>query len=231
MKNYYLHYSCIIISSLFLFACSQSKNIEKVEFLDSKHQNKISLHQVEQLSPLQQSKYKRALRLIESLLNSQEFKALILKGPDTQRYIEENEAQTNKCDGNMPSTYTYNTVRRKCFNNNDIYKIVKAAEWKLKVAVSPSSGNIKCGKLWSNTLGSLEGETIVTPECKFQTMSDELLAGFLIHEYLHVIGFKHPFNPSTNRKYTIPYFIGDKAIELLSKRRVSTTIESTFLTL
>ena len=206
---------------LFLVACSNTQTTDKINLgRIQKTKTKITLDQSSDLTDSQRNKYSKALLSAELILNSQEFKEKILNGPQTLHYLtDESEYQTKNCVGKKRSTYSYNVVDNKCYSNDEIYKIIKAADWKLKVKVSPTWWAIRCEKPWIYAVGSLEGDTIVTPECKFKTMSSEFLASFLIHEYIHVIGFRHPYNPSKNRKYTVPYFVSDTTIEMLAKTR------------
>jgi len=146
-------------------------------------------------------------------------KQTVLNGPTKISFIEPDESQTNECNQQGHASYTYNTVKGKCFNNREIYEVIKSADWVLNFALKPSQGSTYCNNPWSNAVGALEGDTIVTYECHFDEMSIAFLSGFLIHEYMHVIGFRHPFQSTPNRRFTIPYFVGDNAIRVIRRQR------------
>jgi len=210
MKRIYLYLFCFCAV---ITACTQSKSIEKIINFQDRNNIEITLNKSGDISDAQNAKINQALGFITTYINSKEFKETVLRGPSTLKFIEEDEPQTNQCDQHGEASYTYNTVKGRCFNNKEIYEIIKSADWGLNFALKPTKGSTYCNNPWINAVGALEGDTIVTYVCHFDEMSVEFLSGFLIHEYMHAIGFRHPYSATPNRSYTIPYFIGDNAIK------------------
>jgi len=212
--------SLCLIFTLFLFSCASLQTINDVELRESQESDiKVKFKELSYQADYQLKKYKEAARLVEKVLNSDDFRESILQGPEHQFYINEtnNGNKTIKCKGDVRSTYTFNVISDDCLTNQDIFNKVLSKSWKLSVRINFRWWALWCGKPFINELGHREGDSIVTQECQFNRMTNEQLSGHLIHEYLHVIGFEHPYQDSKNRKYTIPYFIGNKAVELLKK--------------
>ncbi len=179
----------------------------------------VYLNTVDYRDEQELEKYKRAVKLAEETLNSENFKARVLAGPEQLHYIYPNnpEQETKECNGDPEATYTFNVVGGKCMSNRKILDLIESSDWGMSARINYRWWAIWCGKPFVNEVGHREDITIVTQECQFNRMSDEQLAGHLIHEHLHVLGFDHPYDKSENRKYTVPYFVGNVASELLSK--------------
>lgn len=70
---------------------------------------------------------------------------------------------------------------------------------------------------WRSAIGftSPGTEWITTYRCKYNRLSDASLAGHLVHEWLHKLGFGHDFRRTPTRPYSVPYAIGSIVEELL----------------
>jgi ssRNA-specific RNase YbeY (16S rRNA maturation enzyme) len=44
-------------------------------------------------------------------------------------------------------------------------------------------------------------------------MSAQELAGHWLHEYMHMLGFDHAYGDNPARKFSVPYFVGDLAVQ------------------
>lgn len=209
--------SLYLIFTLFLSSCASLKTIIDVSLEETQESGtKVKFKNLVYQADSQLTKYKKAAQLVEKVLNSEDFKESILQGPAQQFYINKTdpENKTIKCEGDIRSTYTFNVVSGNCLTNQDILNKVLSKSWNLSVRINYRWWALWCAKPFINEVGHREGDLIVTQECQFERMSHEQLAGHLIHEHLHVIGFEHPYKDSKNRKYTVPYFIGNKAVEL-----------------
>jgi len=210
----------IYIAVVFILSsCSSittNTDIEVASTIDK--QIKPSFKSVGYKNQDQLEKYIAAIQLVEQVLNSDEFERVILEGPHELNYINEknHEEETQSCNTTQ-STYTFNVVDGQCMSNVDILNSIASAEWKLSVRINIRPWAIWCGWPFINEVGHREKGVIVTQKCQFDGMTNERLAGHLIHEYLHVIGFDHPYENSTNRKYTVPYFVGDTASKVLEE--------------
>ena len=165
-------------------------------------------------------KYTSAMVLVGQVINSDELKSIILDGPENQKYVvHENEPETKNCENGERTTFSYNVVDGKCHSNSGIYSSIQNADWTLNVRVNSRPWALWCGWPWINEVGHREGHTIVTQECHVNNMSEKELAGHLIHEYLHIVGYDHPYAKkyAVQRMTTIPYYVGDQAIEILNK--------------
>lgn len=204
----------------FLSSCTSLKTVGNLKLphnADSKI--KVNFKAIGHKSNHEFEKYKRAAQLAEKVLNSEAFEKAVLEGPSEQFYINEfnHEDVTKKCEGDALSSYTYNVVSGKCLTNEDVYNALAANSWEISVRINYRWWALWCAVPFVDEIGHRAGELIVTQECHFDNMSDEYLAGHLIHEYLHVIGFDHPVEDTKNRIYTVPYFVGNRASELLRK--------------
>jgi hypothetical protein len=67
--------------------------------------------------------------------------------------------------------------------------------------------HIKLGRLLRQ-VGRREKELIVTQNWFMRRSSDIRLAAHWVHEYSHVLGFKHDYDRTPRREHSVPYALG-----------------------
>lgn len=171
------------------------------------------------------SKYERSIALVKDVLNSAQFQAAVLEGPASQEWVvREDESETAACSSGGRSSYSWNILGPECLDNAAVLERIVEGDWTLSLQVETRWYDFWCGKPWIGEVGHREGDTIVTQECQLERMSDEALAGHIIHEQLHVIGFDHPYRRYPNRPNTVPYYVGSEAERILRERLRTATV-------
>jgi hypothetical protein len=64
-------------------------------------------------------------------------------------------------------------------------------------------------KRFSSVVGWSEGGVLYTYTQRFNEMQASERAAHFAHEFMHIIGFSHSFNPSISRDNSLPYKVGD----------------------
>lgn len=211
----------VLIPAVLMAGCATTQVATEIsDESATQHNVKVSIGKASYKTKEQLKKYTSAMRMAEHVINSDELKSIILEGPENQKFVVfENEPETKNCENDERTTYSYNVVGGRCYSNSDVYSSVQNSEWTLNVRVNSRPWALWCSWPWINEVGHRDGDTIVTQECHVDNMTEEELAGHLIHEYLHIVGYDHPYAKkyAVQRKTTVPYYVGDKSVEILNK--------------
>lgn len=220
----------LIFSFFFILSgCASIQEKVGIETVSNKSDISIIIEKASYSSSEQLQKYILAIELAEQVINSDSFRDVVLNGPMEQQFVViENEEETKSCGRNARTTYSYNVTNDQCYSNYEIYELIRKADWRFNVKVNTRQWALWCGWPWVNEVGHRESDTIVTQECWVDKMTSSELAGHLIHEYLHILGFGHPYDKkyAVKRMTTVPYFIGDKAYEFIEKANKSSSSDA-----
>jgi len=178
------------------------------------------------------TKFRKALTLLQSVVNSRELMEKVLLGPSQQVQLDGKE-ETDYCvNTGERCTYAYNVIDGQSLTNRDVWgRIASPPDWELNVRVNRRPWALWCGwpfvreighreqRTISTAIGSRDEQLIVTQDCHLDDMDAAELAGHWAHEYLHIRGFDHPYKDVPGRSKTVPYFVGDIIVELASQMK------------
>lgn len=136
------------------------------------------------------SKISKALELAEDTVNSKEFKDWFYAQTFTQLGEMAKFDKTQRLDM---------LLRPVSFN----YHLMKKSFWKRFTSVIG----------WHTDDPCTPGDDIYTYIDAFDRMTVTDLAGHLAHELTHSLGFEHSFNNTPDRKFSVPYMVGDYVSE------------------
>lgn len=133
------------------------------------------------ITPERSRKLVRAIVHAHDAVNSDEFKDFFIKEEFTQ--VEK---------------------RHSHLDNKDFYKVfIRAVEFNYFI------DKRSFWKRFSKVLGWEDAKGVHTYQDVYDSMSVSALAGHLVHEAAHALGFTHEFNWSPERDYSVPYRVGN----------------------
>ncbi len=149
-------------------------------------------------------KLNKAVKYVEEFINSEEFEKLVL-GFSYQDY-----------DGNRHAKFHYTT-----FTRQEILSIIlSGSETLTPEADGEADIQVELDTSWSR---NVIGYTYPTTAWQwiyakfFRNWSAEEIAGNIMHEYLHKLGFDHEYQYTFKREFSAPYALG-YACEEYAKR-------------
>lgn len=157
--------------------------------------------------------YKKGLDAALKVLNSEEFKQAVLdySWTDTNGVVR----KEFKLD---QYSYVDKETRKKVtvdLDNQGVYDLIMSG-WDKFSQEADKDLDVKATlyyKRWSNAIGYTYPSTFATwLNTKYMVGSETaivaLIAGNIVHEYMHNLGFDHAFNWNPTREHTVPYAIG-----------------------
>ncbi len=177
-------------------------------------------------APREREKIASAIALVGAVLNDPVFQNDIRRGPQLSASQQSvlNGDQANTQIVPPGATYVWNMHApgdaRKPIINEDVLRYlvrgnVSGHPGSVEIAVVRNARwwALWCGWPWYNEEGHREApNTIVTQDCAFDRWSASDMVGHWVHEYMHMIGFDHAFKSDPLRPFSIPYFVGDRAV-------------------
>jgi hypothetical protein len=148
-----------------------------------------------------ESKILDSLEAVRDVIGSEEFKEAILK----HRFLGQKKFANNSG-----------------FTNLEIYhKIIAGAE-----RLNPEKNNMMDLEIElfsdykSNTVGYTwtGSDRIFINKKYFEGRCSPKVAGSLVHEWLHKLGFRHDVNKTRHRRYSVPYAVGSLVVKLAHSR-------------
>lgn len=143
----------------------------------------------------------RLIKEVEGIINSEKFKARVLNA------WYNGKAQFK--DTTLSNEEVYKALREGA-------ELDSSPDWTWNVEVEISKArcstlgwtypNVR--KFWINS-------------CGFEKRADAGLAGTICHEYAHKLGFKHDFQKTPGREFTVPYAVGTICAELFNQSESS----------
>lgn len=166
------------------------------------------IHEMSGFGQVSKEKYIRGAKKLMIAINSEEFKQRVLNYSYEDRGQKINNFKSPETEGksmNRREIYEYIMSGRDKFN--------KEADKDIDIKISLYH------KRWSSAIGYTYPNTWKTwINFKFfKNFSDADVAGNIIHEYMHNLGFDHDFNWNSTRKHTVPYAIGTIIREIAEK--------------
>jgi hypothetical protein len=157
----------------------------------------------EGFSPADLTKLDRALMLVERVLNSEEFHRKVLGFEwRAQRRFAENQGLTNEA------------ILARIFDAEEHSRPGRNGTLDLKLQL------VRSRNPWSRVPGwTRPGDDTIWLNSRFFRRSDWTaadVAGNLVHEWLHQLGFTHPYQATPDRPFTVPYAVGEIVSDLLS---------------
>ena len=159
----------------------------------------------------QKKKFEEALKIVEEVLNSQEFKTKVIG------------YQRVKGDRSFQKNYLWNDSK-KLLSNEDIYEIIMTGDEKMRPGtkgemninswVKICSGFQSLGTWCRAVIGSTTPHTSkwITYNWKFYSyFSTPDMVANMVHEWIHLLGFLHG---SVNMDKEVPYVVGEIAGEV-----------------
>lgn len=149
----------------------------------------------------------RVVALMNEVINSDEFREEIKKFNFKDRRYQENSK------GEI----------REILDNEEILGLLKRGReqdstdgidytWKLYIAL---------GRL-NSQVGRREGNLIITQNWLLKTpKNDAAVASHWFHEYAHVLGFKHDFDDTDIRPFSVPYALNEIVERVLANRQAT----------
>ena len=165
--------------------------VEKItKVFEPKKRFKIHVHRLSGFGDISTEKMLVAIRLLECVINSSKFKLL----------IESYSFKNAKIKGKRVSS---KKVFEMIMSGKDQFNVEDDNDMDLFITL--------CNRWYSSTVGYTYPDTYKTwINYKFFKKFDIAeIAGNLIHEYMHNIGFTHDLNWNKTRKNSVPYAIGD----------------------
>jgi hypothetical protein len=163
--------------------------------------------ETEGLSETEEIKVHLARNIIESIINSDDFKNYIINFKYMLRYSTGRlwwRRQFSEFRVGFPYTH---------LSNYDVYKLIMSGAETLTPEVDQEADiNIKVDR--RNRRGVI-GYTYKSSKWQWiyswvlKRYSVQQIAGNMFHEYLHKQGFGHPFRNTIDRKYSVPYALGN----------------------
>lgn len=159
----------------------------------------FELHNMAGFTDKEADKYRRAVSLMVTVLNLYEFHDWFLNfqfEPYPSEYLP----------GNM--------------TNKDMLDLIMSGKDMFGEADNDIDIDIKLyTKNWSKVIGYTYYTSIKTWINRkfFRQYTVAKIAGNIVHEALHNVGFKHSYKYNTRRKNTVPYAVGYKVAEIAAK--------------
>ncbi|MFA0964535.1 hypothetical protein AB9P05_22195 [Roseivirga sp. BDSF3-8] len=148
-------------------------------------------------------KARRVVALMNTVINSEEFKEKVLAYDfqDTRYRRSSKEAYERLSDNQQIYDILMKGNEQESPEGDD-------HTWQLR---------IKLGRFLFQ-VGRREGDLIITQNWFFRKDGNEAaVAGHWAHEYAHMLGFNHDYEPTERRDQSVPYAIGHIIEEILEK--------------
>jgi len=171
----------------------------------------ISFPDYSQLDLRQKARYEKAVAIIETVLNSDEFKRKVLsyKRSDGSRLYQKNYLWSNKAE-TLTNEEVLSVIirgdekmRPGTFNEMNINSWVKKCNWWQRAG-------IWCRKVIGST--SPSSSFMIKHNWKFyKNYETHQMVANIVHEWLHLLGFLHG---NENMREEVPYVVGSIAGEV-----------------
>jgi hypothetical protein len=164
------------------------------------------VHEMTGFSGTSKEKYMRSLDKLMNSINSEEFKHRV----KNYSFME---------GGQIVNNFKSPEVSGKYMTREEIYEYIMSGRDKFN---DEEDGDIDIKiELYNNRFSSAVGYTYPNTwktwiNLKFfGYFSDAEVAANIIHEYMHNLGFDHPFRETPTRRHTVPYAIGNIIKDIL----------------
>ena len=163
--------------------------------------NKLTfeIHEMTGFGGVSEAKYRRACEKLIVAINSEEFKQRVLN----YQYM---------VNGEIVNNFKLPEVNEKYLSKQEVYDLIMSGKDKFN---EEADGDIDIkvelyNKRFSSAIGYTYPSTWKTwiNYKFFRNFSDADVAGNIVHEYMHNLGFTHAFNSNATRQHTVPYAIG-----------------------